>query len=41
MVGRVMELGVTDIGMYYPMREEQLPMFERIATEVIPKLRRQ
>ena len=41
MVGRVMELGMTDIGMYYPMREEQMPMFERIATEVIPKLRRQ
>lgn len=41
MVERVMELGVTDIGMYYPMREEQLPMFERIATEVIAKLRRQ
>lgn len=41
MVERVMELGVTDIGMYYPMREEQLPMFEKIATEVIPKLRRQ
>ena len=40
MVERVMGLGVTDIGMYYPMREEQLPMFERIATEVIPKLRR-
>lgn len=41
MVERVMESGVTDIGMYYPMREEQLPMFEKIATEVIPKLRRQ
>lgn len=40
MVERVIELGVTDIGMYYPMREEQLPMFERIATEVIPELRR-
>jgi alkanesulfonate monooxygenase SsuD/methylene tetrahydromethanopterin reductase-like flavin-dependent oxidoreductase (luciferase family) len=40
MVEQVMELGVTDIGMYYPMREEQLPMFEKIATEVIPELRR-
>lgn len=40
MVTRVMELGITDIGMYYPMREEQLPMFERIATEIIPDLRR-
>jgi alkanesulfonate monooxygenase SsuD/methylene tetrahydromethanopterin reductase-like flavin-dependent oxidoreductase (luciferase family) len=40
MVERVMELGITDIGMYYPMREEQMPMFERIATDVIPDLRR-
>ena len=35
-----MELGITDIGMYYPVQEEQLPMFEKIATDVIPKLRR-
>jgi len=41
MVERIMELGMTDIGMYYPLREEQLPMFEKIATEVIPKLRQQ
>jgi alkanesulfonate monooxygenase SsuD/methylene tetrahydromethanopterin reductase-like flavin-dependent oxidoreductase (luciferase family) len=40
MVARVMELGITDIGMYYPMREEQQPMFEKIATGVIPALRR-
>jgi len=40
MVQSVLELGITDIGMYYPMREEQLPMFEKIATEVIPALRR-
>lgn len=41
MVERIMELGITDIGMYYPVQEEQLPMFERIATDVIPKLRQQ
>jgi hypothetical protein len=40
MVETVLELGITDIGMYYPMRDEQLPMFEKIATEIIPKLRR-
>ena len=40
MVETVLELGITDIGMYYPMRDEQLPMFEKIATEVIPPLRR-
>jgi len=41
MVERIIELGITDIGMYYPVQEQQLPMFERIATDVIPKLRRQ
>lgn len=39
MVERVIELGITDIGVYYPERDEQLPMFERIATDVFPKLR--
>ena len=41
MVGRIMELGITDIGMYYPIQDAQWPMFERIARDVIPKLRRQ
>jgi alkanesulfonate monooxygenase SsuD/methylene tetrahydromethanopterin reductase-like flavin-dependent oxidoreductase (luciferase family) len=40
MIERVIELGITDIGLYYPMRDEQLPMFERIATEIIPAFRR-
>lgn len=39
MVGRVTELGISEIGLYYPAREEQIPTFERIATEVIPKLK--
>ena len=39
MVGRVLELGITEIGVYWPTRPEQRPMFERIATEVIPKLK--
>ena len=39
MVGRVMELGITEIGVYWPTRPEQRPMFEKIATEVFPKLR--
>ena len=39
MVGRVMELGITEIGVYWPTRPEQRPMFEKIATEVIPRLR--
>ena len=40
MVGRATDLGVTEISMYYPALEAQLPAFERIATEVLPKLRR-
>ena len=39
MVGRVLELGITEIGLYWPARPEQRPMFERIATGVIPKLK--
>ena len=39
MVGRVLELGITEIGLYWPVRPEQRPMFERIATGVIPKLK--
>ena len=39
MVGRVMELGITEIGLYWPTRPEQRPMFERIAAEVIPRLK--
>lgn len=41
MVGRILELGITDIGMYHPIQDAQWPMFERIANDVIPKLRRQ
>ena len=39
MVGRVLELGITEIGVYWPILPEQRSMFERIATEVIPKLK--
>ena len=39
MVGRVLELGITEIGFYWPTLPEQEPTFERIATEVIPKLK--
>ena len=36
---RFIDLGVSDIGLYYPMRDEQTPMFERIARDVIPELK--
>lgn len=38
-VGRIVELGITDIGLYYPLDPAQLAMFERIATDVLPGLR--
>ena len=39
MVGRVLEIGITEIGLYWPVRPEQRPMFERIATDIVPKLK--
>ncbi len=39
MVGRIVELGMDEIVLYYPPDERQLPMFERIATDVLPRLR--
>jgi alkanesulfonate monooxygenase SsuD/methylene tetrahydromethanopterin reductase-like flavin-dependent oxidoreductase (luciferase family) len=41
MVRRITDLGITEISMYYPTLEAQLPAFERIATEVLPALRRE
>ena len=38
-VGRIVELGITDVGLYYPLDLAQLPMFERIATDVLPTFR--
>jgi hypothetical protein len=38
-VERYRELGMTDFMLIYPFREEQIPRFEKIAREVIPKLR--
>jgi alkanesulfonate monooxygenase SsuD/methylene tetrahydromethanopterin reductase-like flavin-dependent oxidoreductase (luciferase family) len=38
-VGRIRALGIDDIGMYYPLDPSQVPTFERIATDVLPRLR--
>jgi alkanesulfonate monooxygenase SsuD/methylene tetrahydromethanopterin reductase-like flavin-dependent oxidoreductase (luciferase family) len=38
-VGRLVDLGISDIGLYYPLDPAQLPMFERIATDVMPTFR--
>jgi alkanesulfonate monooxygenase SsuD/methylene tetrahydromethanopterin reductase-like flavin-dependent oxidoreductase (luciferase family) len=39
MVARVIALGISEVGLYYPAREEQRPVFERIARDVIPALK--
>jgi alkanesulfonate monooxygenase SsuD/methylene tetrahydromethanopterin reductase-like flavin-dependent oxidoreductase (luciferase family) len=41
MVSRASALEVTEISIYYPALASQLAAFERIATEVLPELRRQ
>ena len=38
-VQRVIDLGISEIGLYYPTQEEQLPKFLSIARDVIPELR--
>lgn len=38
-VRRVTALGISEIGLYYPMVKEQLPMFETLARDVIPQLK--
>ena len=38
-VTRLVELGISDVGLYYPLAPAQLPTFERIATDVLPVLR--
>jgi alkanesulfonate monooxygenase SsuD/methylene tetrahydromethanopterin reductase-like flavin-dependent oxidoreductase (luciferase family) len=39
MVEKFIEIGVSEFVIHYPYREEQLPMFERIAREAIPELK--
>jgi hypothetical protein len=34
---RLIELGISEIGLSYPRRDGQVPMFEKIAAEVIPE----
>ena len=38
-VSRLAELGISDIGLYYPLDQAQVAAFEAIATEVLPGLR--
>jgi alkanesulfonate monooxygenase SsuD/methylene tetrahydromethanopterin reductase-like flavin-dependent oxidoreductase (luciferase family) len=39
MVEQVIALGITEVGFYYPILEEQASMFERIARNVLPALK--
>jgi alkanesulfonate monooxygenase SsuD/methylene tetrahydromethanopterin reductase-like flavin-dependent oxidoreductase (luciferase family) len=39
MVRPFIDMGVTEVLLSYPYRDEQLPMFEKIAREVIPELK--
>jgi alkanesulfonate monooxygenase SsuD/methylene tetrahydromethanopterin reductase-like flavin-dependent oxidoreductase (luciferase family) len=39
MATRVTNLGMDEIGLYYPLDVSQVPVFERIATDVLPRLR--
>ena len=39
MAGRIIELGMDEIGLYHPLDERQVATFERIATDVLSRLR--
>lgn len=39
LVGQVTALGITDLVLYHPVVEAQMPAFERIAAKVLPTLR--
>jgi alkanesulfonate monooxygenase SsuD/methylene tetrahydromethanopterin reductase-like flavin-dependent oxidoreductase (luciferase family) len=39
MVGRIRELGISELGLYFPALGAQRQMFERIARDVIPKMK--
>jgi alkanesulfonate monooxygenase SsuD/methylene tetrahydromethanopterin reductase-like flavin-dependent oxidoreductase (luciferase family) len=40
MVNRIIDLGMDEIVLYYPPDERQVPTFERIATDMLPRLRK-
>jgi alkanesulfonate monooxygenase SsuD/methylene tetrahydromethanopterin reductase-like flavin-dependent oxidoreductase (luciferase family) len=37
--GSLIELGMRDIGLYYPLDPAQIPVFEQICADVLPRLR--
>lgn len=38
--GRLLEMGFSEIGLYFPLVESQRPVFERIAHDVLPAMRK-
>jgi alkanesulfonate monooxygenase SsuD/methylene tetrahydromethanopterin reductase-like flavin-dependent oxidoreductase (luciferase family) len=41
MARKLIGLGISELGLYYPMLEAQVPVFETIARETIPELRKE
>jgi len=39
MANRIIDLGMDELGLYYPLDPRQVPVFERIAMDVLPRLR--
>lgn len=39
MARQLIDLGISELGLYYPTRDTELPIFEKIATDVIPVLK--
>jgi hypothetical protein len=39
MVQQVISLGISEVVLYYPMLDRQIPMLERIARNVLPALK--
>jgi alkanesulfonate monooxygenase SsuD/methylene tetrahydromethanopterin reductase-like flavin-dependent oxidoreductase (luciferase family) len=39
MAQQIIALGISDVALYYPMSDQQAPMFERIARNVLPALK--
>jgi hypothetical protein len=39
MVQQVIALGISEVVLYYPMLDRQMPMLERIARDVLPALK--
>ncbi len=40
MAESLIELGISELGPYYPALEDQYPAFERVGRELIPELKR-